>query len=90
MFDTDLFFHARWDQLYDFFVTGYPPLVLKLLAINTVFLLLFIVRRASKKTTRRNTSGYAVQALLIAANGFVVFDNELFGFAQSAKAMLHF
>lgn len=90
MFDTDLIFRARWDQLYSYFVDGYPPLILKLLVINTIFMVLFIIRRAASKHKLRPNTAYAVQGLLIAANAVVMFQSNMFGFATSTKSMLHF
>jgi hypothetical protein len=89
MFDTDLIFQARWDQLYDYFVSGYPPLVLQLLAINTVFLVFFAIRRATAKHKLRSNTAYAVQGLLIASNALVMFNNDILGFASSTRAMWH-
>ena len=90
MFNQDLIYQARWDELYQFFTNGYPPLVLKLLIINTIFLVLFIIRRARATYRLRPTTAYAVQGLLIASNAMVMFQNDVFGLATSARSVLHF
>jgi hypothetical protein len=90
MFNLDLIYRARWDQLYTFFTDGYPPLVLKLLIINTIFMVLFIYRRARAKHPLRPTSAYTVQGLLIATNALVMFQNDVMGLATRAQTILHF
>jgi hypothetical protein len=90
MFNQDLIYRARWDQLYLFFTDGYPPLVLKLLIINTIFLVLFIIRRAKATYPMRPTTAYAVQGLLIASNAMVMFHNDVMGLATNAQSLLHF
>lgn len=76
MFNTDHFTNARWNDLYTFFLQGEPPLIVKLLAINTIFFILFILRSATSRHRMRHSTAYAVQGLLIAANFLAMFQNE--------------
>ncbi len=90
MFNPDLFYRARWDQLYTLFFSGNPPLILKLLVINTLFVALFIYRRARYSQKVRSNTAYAFQAVLIAANAFMIFEKDMMGFTSSARSMLNF
>ncbi len=90
MLNDNLIFRARWDELYIFFTNGYPPLVLKLLIINTIFLVFFAYRRAKAKHPLRPTSAYTVQGLLIASNVMVMFQNDVLGLATRAQTLLNF
>jgi hypothetical protein len=73
MLDPDLFYAARWDELYRFFAAGNPPLALQLLLINTVFLIFFMIRRWRGKMRMRSQTAYVIQGLLIAANATLMF-----------------
>ena len=90
MFNPDLIYRARWDQLYILFFSGYPPLMLKLLVINTLFLVLFIYRRATAKHKMRSNTAYALQAVLIVGNAFMIFQNDLMGMVSSTKSIVNF
>jgi hypothetical protein len=90
MINTDLIYRARWDQLYSLLADGYPPLILKLLAINTIFLIYFIFKRATAKHKTRNNSAYVVQALLIGSNAVVMFTNDMMGIASHARSLVNF
>jgi hypothetical protein len=90
MFNLDLIYRARWDQLFSYFAGGYPPLILKLLVINTIFIVLFIIRRTTAKHKLRPNTAYAIQGVLIAANVATIFANDIFGMTSSARSMLHF
>ncbi len=76
MLTIENFKNARWQDIYSFLAAGSPPLMVKLLIINTIFLILFAYKKASSGQKNYNTS-YAVQALLIAANCFVMFQPRL-------------
>ena len=76
MLNADLIRSARWGELYLFFTSGHPPLVLRLLIINTIFLVFFIIRQSSAKQPLRPVTAYAVQTLLIFANVAVIFQDQ--------------
>jgi hypothetical protein len=73
MLDPQLFYAARWGELYQFFANGNPPLVLQLLLVNTAVLIFFLVRRWRGKTKLRSQTAYYLQGLLIAANATLMF-----------------
>ena len=60
-----------------FLVSGEPPLILRLLAINTIFLVIYVIRRARQEERMKEHSVYIVQAFLIAANVFVMFGPDM-------------
>lgn len=76
MLSIENFKNARWQDIYTFFVAGSPPLMVKLLIINTIFLVLFVYKKTRSGQQTYHTS-YAVQALLISANCFVMLQPRL-------------
>jgi hypothetical protein len=73
----DLFYQARWHELYAFFANGQPPLALQLLVVNTLFFVVFIMRRARGARSLRAQTATTVQGLLIFANTVVLFQDYL-------------
>ena len=73
----DLFRDARWDELYAFFNKGSPPLMAQLMALNTIFFMLFIVRRMRGKKTLRSETASLVQSLLLVANMLAIFQDNI-------------
>ena len=71
----DLFFRAPWGELYGFFGRGEPTLALQLLALNTVFFVLFIFRRMRGAHAMRMETATTVQSLLIFANALIMFQD---------------
>jgi hypothetical protein len=85
MLDPELFYAAPWGQLYQFFTAGEPPLALRLLLINTVFLVFFVVRRARSRSPMGSQTTNVTQGLLIAANVLLMFAPDLF---QNTSALI--
>ncbi len=75
---TNYFWAADWDGLYRILASGNPPLALQLLAVNTIFLVLYVMRRATMKHRMRNHTVQILQALLLVANIAVVFQDGAF------------
>ncbi len=73
----ELFRRARWDQAYDFLASGDPPIMFRLLAINTLFLILFVMRRIRSPHRMREGAVMQVQGLLIGANCLILFQNDV-------------
>lgn len=73
----ELFRRARWDQAYDFLASGDPPIIFRLLAINTLFLILFVLRRVRSPQRMREGTVMHIQALLIGANCLILFQNDV-------------
>jgi hypothetical protein len=73
----DRLLEADWDELYVFFSQGSPPLAIQILIINTIFFMLWIVRRLRGAPALRRETSMVVQAMLIFANTLIVFQKEL-------------
>jgi len=73
----DLFYQARWRELYAVLAEGNPPLAVQLLVVNTIFFVVFIMRRARGARSLRSETATTVQGLLIFANAVVVFQDYL-------------
>jgi hypothetical protein len=73
----ELFERARWDQAYDYLASGDPPMIAKLLAINTIFFIFYIIRRTRVDYKMRQSTVMQVQALLIAANVLILFQRDI-------------
>lgn len=72
-----LFSRARWDQAYDFLAAGDPPMIFRLLAINTVFVIFYIVRRARANRPMKESVVLQVQALLLLSNFLILFQRDI-------------
>lgn len=73
----ELFQRARWDQAYDYLASGDPPMIAKLLAINTIFFILYIVRKMRVEHKMRDSTVMQVQALLVVANVLILFQRDI-------------
>ncbi len=72
----ELFERARWHDLYNFFASGEPPMVTRILAINTIFLVLYIIRNARSKKKTSTSHSLVVQSFLILVNFVVMFQPQ--------------
>lgn len=75
----DLFWSADWGGLYRAFAKGSPPLLVQLLALNTIVFTLYVVRGMTSKHRMRSTTREIVQALLILVNFVVIFQDQTLG-----------
>jgi hypothetical protein len=87
-FDINLFWNARWEEFYQFLTMGSPPLLLMLLAVNTVFLIFYVTRKARQSPRLRPATLYWVQSMIVAANAFVIFRNEVIYYVMLAKGII--
>lgn len=74
----ELFQQARWQDLYNFFTAGEPPMVLRILALNTIFLIIFIIRKARTTNSKHSSNPQIVQALLLFSNCAVMFQPQYY------------
>lgn len=81
----DLFFIARWGEIYTFFAQGNPPLIVQILALNTIFFALWIVRRMRDAPAIRSETANIVQALLIGANVLILFQKDIVRFLEAVS-----
>jgi hypothetical protein len=88
MFNTELFWNARWGELYQYLTQGNPPLIAILLAINTIFFMVYLMRRATKRHRMRASTVYFVQGMVVAANAFVLFREDAIRYVMMMKGIL--
>ncbi len=68
---------APWHQVSDFLAEGNPPLAIRILLLNTLFLIIFAYRRARGLPSMREKTALRVQGFLIAANTLILFELEI-------------
>jgi hypothetical protein len=78
----EMFNRAHWSDFYDVLSKGNPPLALQFLFINTLFFVIFAVRRARGKTSKNNNASYLVHGLLLLVNAGIMFQGDLAPFYQ--------
>lgn len=88
MLNPELITHAPWHEFYGFFLKGNPPLIVLLMAMNTVFFILFVIRRIRGKQTFRASTAYIIQGLVVLSNFFVIYHSQIFQFAKSTRSMI--
>jgi hypothetical protein len=69
---------AHWNEFYRILSAGDPPLVLQLLAVNSIFLIFCVVRRMSGSAVMRPEVANMIQSLLLFANAAVLFQEQIF------------
>jgi hypothetical protein len=75
--------HARWDQLYNALAGGEPPMIARILILNTLFFILFAIRRSRGVHSMRRDTAIRVQGLLIAANGLILFQDQILSYMRN-------
>jgi hypothetical protein len=75
----DRFWQANWGELHAFFTQGSPPLAMQILILNTMFFILWILRRMRGARALRRETSILVQSILIFANIAILFQKDLFG-----------
>jgi len=68
-----------WNEYRDFFASGHPPVILRLIFINTIFLMVWVVRRARGATAWRSQTSVALQIILLIANFFAMTSSDIGG-----------
>ncbi len=76
----ELIKNTHWEQIYIFLADGEPPMIARILAVNTLFFILFAYRRARGIPAMREKIAVRVQGLLVAANVLILFQNEITSF----------
>lgn len=69
--------NAPWQQAYDVLASGNPPIIMRVLAINTLFFVLFMVRRVRGVHVMTTYTAIAVQSMLIAANLLMLYQDTI-------------
>jgi len=68
---------ADWTEAYAFLAQGLPPLAIQILAVNTIFFILWIVRRMRGAPALRRETSIALQTILILANLAILVQKDL-------------
>lgn len=76
----ELIRRTRWDQAYDFLASGEPPMIQRILALNILFLILFVLRRAKFGKPMTQQGLLFAQAMLLLANILVMFQRDIQSF----------
>jgi hypothetical protein len=88
IFDMNFIRNARWHELYMLLTKGDPPLIVILLMVNTVFFLLYVLRKTTQKHRMRTSTIYAIQAAIVLANAFVIFETDAMRMVNMARGFL--
>jgi hypothetical protein len=78
----EMFKSARWNDFYDVLSKGNPPLALQFLLINTLFFVIFAIRRARGKGSKNTNASYMVHGLLLLVNAGIMFQGDMGPFYQ--------
>lgn len=79
----EMFKQANWDAAYNVLTQGNPPLVYQMLAINSLFFILSIIRRMRGKPMMKSGPSMAIQGLLITANIALLVQDQFLPYYQS-------
>ena len=74
---------AKWDQTFGFLTAGSPPMFVRLMALNALFLGLFAIRKAAGAQPMSAGASFFVQLAVLAANLLVLFQAEAEIFIRS-------
>jgi uncharacterized protein (DUF983 family) len=76
----ELLNRTRWDQAYDFLAAGDPPMMLRILGVNTLFFIFYMIRRTQINFPMKQHTVIQVQAFLLLANALILFQHDIIGF----------
>jgi hypothetical protein len=74
------FKNADWSQWYYLLSKGNPPLAFQLLIVNSIFFVIFMIRRMRGQSTMRARMANTIQAILIATNILIFYQDTVFPF----------
>jgi len=72
----------------EFLLSGQPPLLVQLLALNTVVMIIFIVRRARGKGHERLQVTYALQWILIGGIVGVIMEDHWLPYVDHSRMVI--
>ena len=78
----DYFMATDWGLAYRFLAKGHMPLIVQILAVNTLFLTIYVVRNATAKNRLRHSTVLSIQGILIAANLVVILQDTVWPYVQ--------
>ncbi len=68
---------SSYNEFMRIMASGSPPLGLQLLTVNTVFLIILILRRLRRANAWKSGASHAMQISLIAVNVLVLMEDNL-------------
>ena len=74
---------AKWDQAFGFLAAGSPPMFVRLMALNALFLGLYGIRKAAGAQPMSAGATLFMQLAVLAANLLVLFQAETEIFIRS-------
>ena len=78
-----LYYLAKWGQTFGFLTAGSPPMYVRLIALNALFLGLYAIRKAAGAQPMSAGATLFVQMGVLAANLLVLFQPEAETFISS-------
>ena len=78
-----LYYLAKWGQTVGFLTAGSPPMYVRLIALNALFLGLYAIRKAAGAQPMSAGATLFVQMGVLAANLLVLFQPEAETFIRS-------
>jgi hypothetical protein len=73
----DFLDHVRWDQTYDFLASGSPPIIVRLMLLNALFLAIYAVRRSAGARPMPMAMALFVQCSVLGANMLILYQTEV-------------
>jgi hypothetical protein len=73
----DLVRRTPWQQLFDYFARGNPPIIIQILILNGIFFIWFASRRMRNAKPLRKETASTIQSLLLAINMVAVFQDNI-------------
>jgi alanine-alpha-ketoisovalerate/valine-pyruvate aminotransferase len=68
---------VNWQVAGDALMRGDPPLIVQLLALNSIVFILFVIQRIRRKGPSKPSGAHMAQALFIVANVLILSQQQL-------------
>jgi hypothetical protein len=68
---------VNWNAASEVLMRGNPPLIVQLLALNSIVFIIFVVRRMRSKGPKKATGAHLAQAVFIVANIALLSQEQL-------------
>ncbi len=78
----------RLGDVQHFLWTGHPPIIIQLIAFNTILMVIVILRRARNTNSTKRSATMVLQWILIATNFAVLCQEKWMPYADQSRAIL--
>ena len=85
----DFLDRVNWDQTYAFLVSGRPPIFVRLMLLNAVFMAIYGVRKAAGANPMPIALALFLQLLVLAANLVVLYQMEVLDYLNTLMERLY-